>query len=79
MTIRPTIALTLSLCLVPALAQAQDAAPDVPAGASVLQVQDAPDQIIHRHHPHPAHHRDSAPRHARTSSISWSATRNTGT
>ena len=46
MTIRPTIALTLSLCLVPALAQAQDAAPDLPAGASVLQVQDAPDQII---------------------------------
>ena len=47
MTIRPTIALTLSLCLVPALAQAQADAPDTSAGgASVLQVQDAPDQII---------------------------------
>ena len=36
------------LCLVPALAQAQDDAPDLPGGASasVLQVQDAPDQII---------------------------------
>ena len=33
------------LCLVPALAQAQDA--DAAPGASVLQVQDAPDQIIH--------------------------------
>ena len=59
---------------VPALAQAQDAAPDLPAGASVLQVQDAPDQIITGHHPHPAHHRDSAPRHARTFSISSSGT-----
>ena len=48
MTIRPTIALALSLCLVPALAQAQADAPDTSAGgASVLQVQDAPDQIIH--------------------------------
>ena len=46
MTIRPTVALVSMLCLVPALAQAQDAAPDVPAGASVLQVHDAPDQII---------------------------------
>ena len=48
MTIRPTVALVSMLCLVPALAQAQaqDAAPDTAAGASVLQVQDAPDQII---------------------------------
>ena len=46
MTIRPIVALVSMLCLVPALAQAQDAAPDLPAGASVLQVQDAPDQII---------------------------------
>ena len=44
MTIRRTVALVSMLCLVPALAQAQDA-PDV--GASVLQIQDAPDQIIH--------------------------------
>ena len=47
MTIRATVALVSMLCLVPALAQAQDDAPDVPAGASVLQVTDAPDQIIH--------------------------------
>ena len=47
MTIRATVALVSMLCLVPALAQAQDDAPDVPAGASVLQVHDAPDQIIH--------------------------------
>ena len=48
MTIRPTVALVSMLCLVPALAQAQaqDAAPDTAAGASVLQVHDAPDQII---------------------------------
>ena len=46
MTIRPIVALVSMLCLVSALAQAQDAAPDVPAGASVLQVHDAPDQII---------------------------------
>ena len=46
MTIRATLALVSTLCLVPALAQAQDDAPDLPAGASVLQVHDAPDQII---------------------------------
>ena len=46
MTIRATLALVSMLCLVPALAQAQDDAPDLPAGASVLQVQDVPDQII---------------------------------
>ena len=44
MTIRPTVALASMLCLVPALTQAQA---DASAGASVLQVQDAPDQIIH--------------------------------
>ena len=43
---RPTVALFSLLCIVPALAQAQDDAPDAPAGASVLQVQDQPDQII---------------------------------
>ena len=43
---RPTVALLSLLWIVPALAQAQDAAPDAPAGASVLQVQDQPDQII---------------------------------
>ena len=43
---RPTVALFSLLWIVPALAQAQDAAPDAPAGASVLQVQDQPDQII---------------------------------
>ena len=43
---RPTVALLSLLWIVPALAQAQDAAPDTPAGASVLQVQDQPDQII---------------------------------
>ena len=46
MTIRSTLALVSMLCLVPALAQAQDDAPDLPDGASVLQVQDVPDQII---------------------------------
>ena len=43
---RPIVALLSLLWIVPALAQAQDAAPDAPAGASVLQVQDEPDQII---------------------------------
>ena len=44
---RSTVTVLSMLWLVPALAQAQDAAaPDAPAGASVLQVQDAPDQII---------------------------------
>ena len=48
MTLRCSTVTVLSmLWLVPALAQAQDAAaPDAPAGASVLQVHDAPDQII---------------------------------
>ena len=48
MTLRCSTVTVLSmLWLVPALTQAQDAAaPDAPAGASVLQVQDAPDQII---------------------------------
>ena len=52
MTLRhPTVALLSLLWIVPGLAQAQapqaDApAPDAPAGASVLQVQDQPDQII---------------------------------
>ena len=45
MTIRRTVALVSMLCLVPALAQAQDA--DAAPGASVLQAEDAPDQIIH--------------------------------
>ena len=45
MIIRPTVALASMLCLVPALTQAQADA-DASAGASVLQVQDAPDQII---------------------------------
>ena len=44
---RSTVALVSMLCCVPALAQAQDDPPDAPAGASVLQVEDAPDQIIH--------------------------------
>ena len=44
---RSTVALVSMLCLVPALAQAQDDPADAPAGASVLQVYDAPDQIIH--------------------------------
>ena len=43
---RSTVALFSLLWIVPALAQAQDDAPDAPAGASVLQVQDEPDQII---------------------------------
>ena len=45
---RSTVALVSLLWIVPALAQAQtpDDAPDAPAGASVLQVQDQPDQII---------------------------------
>ena len=43
---RSTVALLSLLWIVPALAQAQDDAPDTPAGASVLQVQDQPDQII---------------------------------
>ena len=45
MTIRRTVALVSMFCLVPALAQAQDA--DAAPDASVLQVHDAPDQIIH--------------------------------
>ena len=45
MTIRRTVALVSMLCLVPAFAQAQDA--DAAPGASVLQAEDAPDQIIH--------------------------------
>ena len=45
MTIRRTVALVSMLCLVPALGQAQDA--DAAPGASVLQAEDAPDQIIH--------------------------------
>ena len=47
MTLRATVALVSMLYCVPALAQAQDDAPDAPACASVLQVTDAPDQIIH--------------------------------
>ena len=43
---RSTVALLSMLWIVPALAQAQEDAPDAPAGASVLQVQDTPDQII---------------------------------
>ena len=43
---RSTVALLSLLWIVPALAQAQGDAPDLPAGASVLQVEDAPDQII---------------------------------
>ena len=46
MTIRRTVARVSMICLIPALAQAQDA-PDAVPGASVLQVHDAPDQIIH--------------------------------
>ena len=41
-----TLALCVLLWTVPALAQAQDDVPDQPGGASVLQVEDAPDQII---------------------------------
>ena len=44
---RSTVAVLALLWIVPALAQAQDELADVPAGASVLQVDDAPDQIIH--------------------------------
>ena len=46
---RPTVALLSLLWIVPAFAQAQapqDAVPDAPVGASVLQVQDVADQII---------------------------------
>ena len=43
---RSTVALLLMLWIVAALAQAQEPQADAPAGASVLQVQDAPDQII---------------------------------
>ena len=46
MTIRRTVARVSMICLIPALALAQDT-PDAAPGASVLQVQDAPDQIIH--------------------------------
>ena len=55
----PTVALFSLLWIVPALAQAQDAAPDAPAGASVLQVQDRGRSDHPRQHAHPAHHRDS--------------------
>ena len=50
MTIRRIVARVSMICLIPALALAQDtpaAAPDAAPGASVLQVHDAPDQIIH--------------------------------
>ena len=47
MTIRRTVARVSMICLIPALAQAQDAPEAAPDGASVLQVHDAPDQIIH--------------------------------
>ena len=56
---RPTVALFSLLWIVPALAQAQDDAPDAPAGASVLQVQDRTRSDHPRQHAHPAHHRDS--------------------
>ena len=46
-TIRATAALVFIVGLVPTLAHAQDAPPAAPpAGASVLQVEDEPDQII---------------------------------
>ena len=50
MTIRRIVARVSMICLIPALALAQDtpdAAPDAAPSASVLQVHDAPDQIIH--------------------------------
>ena len=50
MTIRRTVARVSMICLIPALALAQDtpaAAPAAAPGASVLQVHAAPDQIIH--------------------------------
>ncbi len=50
MTIRRIVATALMIVLIPALALAQDTpagAADAAPGASVLQVQDAPDQIIH--------------------------------
>ena len=50
MTIRRTVARVSMICLIPTLALAQDTpagAADAAPGASVLQVQDAPDQIIH--------------------------------
>ena len=50
MTIRRIVARVSMICLIPALALAQDTpagAADAAPGASVLQVQDAPDQIIH--------------------------------
>ena len=63
MTLRlPTVALFSLLWIVPALAQAQatqDAVPDAPAGASVLQVQDRARSDHPRQHAHPAHHCDS--------------------
>ena len=43
---RSTVALVSLLWIVPALAQAQAPQADAPGGASVLQVEDAPDQII---------------------------------
>ena len=61
MTIRPTIALALSLCLVPALTQAQADARRI----GRRRVRSAGPRRArsdhHRHHPHPTHHRDSAP------------------
>ena len=50
MTIRRIVARVSMICLIPALALAQDTpagAPDAAPGASVLQVHDAPDKIIH--------------------------------
>ena len=50
MTIRRIVARVSMICLIPTLALAQDTpagAADAAPGASVLQVHDAPDQIIH--------------------------------
>ena len=79
---RSTVALLSLLWIVPAFAQAQapqDAVPDAPVGASVLQVQDVADQII-RVNTRIRHTTViQLPAELRPSSISLSGTPNTGT
>ena len=81
MTIRRIVARVSMICLIPALALAQDTpagAPDAAPGASVLQVHDAPDQIIHVT-TRIRHTTVIQLPHARPFSISLWATPNTGT
>ena len=81
MTIRRIVARVSMICLIPTLALAQDTpagAADAAPGASVLQVHDAPDQIIHVN-TRIRHTTVIQLPHARTFSILLWATPSTGT